>query len=118
MDKKPKSGLAQLTPEQVREITVTPPNLPLMYFNQARMVSTNFDVRVFFGITNISAKGEQSITEQLCVVFTPEFGTSFLESLKITLEKFEVSFGKIRPIPSHLLSKAEDSLVKPPKRKN
>jgi hypothetical protein len=89
-----------LTPEQLRDAIVQIPNLPVMYFNHARVASSNFDVRVFFGLMNITAQNKQSVTEQLCVVFTAEFAKVFLEALKTALERYEGLFGKVRQMPT------------------
>jgi|SRR5215469_124675 len=97
MDSKSKPAeVPALTPEQAVEATVQIPNMPLMYFNHARVVSSNFDLRVFFGIGNITAQGQQALVEQLCVVLTPEFASQLTASLATTIEGFERRFGKLR----------------------
>jgi hypothetical protein len=105
-----------LTPEQAREVTVQMPNLPLMYFNHARVVSSNFDIRVFFGIGNITAQGQQTLVEQLCVVLTPEFASELTSTLRSNIEGFEKRFGKVRPraVPPVAVSQENES---PRKRK-
>jgi hypothetical protein len=101
MAKKPtvKFDVPPLTPEQLRDAIVQMPNLPVMYFNHARVATSNFDVRFFFGLLNITAQNQQSISEQLCVVVAPEFCKMFLEAVKTALERYEAMFGKIRPAP-------------------
>ena len=94
-----KFDVPPLTPEQVRDAIVQMPNLPVMYFNHARVASSNFDLRIFLGLMNITAKNQTSITEQLCVVVSPEFAKVFFEALKTSLERYEATFGKIRPSP-------------------
>ena len=91
--------IPQLTPEQVRDISIQIPSLPVLYFNHARIVSSNFDIRIYFGQGNITAQGQQTLVEQLCVILTPEFAATFLESLKATLERFQERFGALRPAP-------------------
>jgi len=85
-----------LTPEQMMAITKQIQNLPLMYFNHARIAVSNFDMRVFFGVGSITAQNEQSVQEQLCVVLTPEFAKNFAGALTTSLERYEKTFGQIR----------------------
>ncbi len=97
MDKKKKPVLTPLTAEQVKSYSVQVPNLPVMYFNHSRVALSTFDVRIYFGQGNITAQGQQSLVEQLCVILTPEYAAAFSQTLKTTLEKYEEMFGKIRP---------------------
>jgi len=108
-----------LTPEQLRNVIVQMPNLPVMYFNHARVATSNFDLRVFFGQMNITAQNQTSITEQLCVVMSAEFAKMFFEALKTALERYEALFGKIRPAPGAptvLLGQEAKNAANPTKR--
>ena len=97
--KQVKFDIPAMTPEQVRDAIVQIPNLPVMYFNHSRIASSNFDLRIFFGQINITAKNQQSIVEQLCVIMTPEFAKMFMETLRTALDNTShcsARLGKLR----------------------
>jgi hypothetical protein len=114
-----KFDIPPLTPEQIRDAIVQMPNMPVMYFNHARVASSNFDLRIFLGLMNITAKNQTSITEQLCVVVSAEFAKMFFETLRTSLERYEALFGKIRPAPvapAALPGPGAENTAKPNKR--
>jgi hypothetical protein len=123
MRKKKTSTLTSLTLEQFKNLSVQVPNLPVMYFNHSRVALSSFDVRIYFGQGNITAQGEQSLVEQLCVILTPEYAAAFSQTLKATLEKYEELFGKIRPPSAPMLlqaaanMKATEEVTPPTSRK-
>jgi len=119
MDKKKTPIIAPLTEEQVKSISVQMPNMPVMYFNHSRIAVSNFDLRIYFGQGNITAQGQQTLLEQICVILTPEYAAAFSKTLKTTLEKYEEMFGKLRPSTPPMALQAADTKpseeVKPPK---
>ena len=100
------------TPNRIR--FVTPTELPSLYSNNARVMLSYNDFRIYFSESMADqagplfmAPGEISQTpnsvaiERLCLVISPEFARSLYEVLGSSIEKFEAKFGKLRPKPSN-----------------
>jgi hypothetical protein len=85
--------------QEVRKMTKQVPNMQTVYCNQARIAAGYFDVQVFFGKATVSATGEPSFTEELCIAMSPEFAKSLVELFVAQLAPYEQLFGKFRAIP-------------------
>jgi uncharacterized protein DUF3467 len=88
-----------LTPEQVKERT-TSGQMPMMYFNYARVATSFFDVRIYFGQGNISPTGEHTFQEELCVVCSLEFAKQVRDNMTSQIEAYEEKFGTLRKPPT------------------
>lgn len=85
--------------DQVKERTKQAPDFKTVYFNHTRIAPSFYDVRVFFGQSSVTPKGEQTFEEQLCVVLAPELAKNIAELLIRSMQKYETIFGKIRSMP-------------------
>jgi hypothetical protein len=94
------SSVVNVTPEQVREQTRPSTDFKSAYFNQARVAPSFYDVRIFFGQSSVSPKGEQTFEEQFCAILSPECAKAIAEVLNTTLQKYEEVFGKFRIAPA------------------
>ena len=95
------------TQADLANITSQVPDLQTLYFNHVRIATGYYEIRVFMGQQTISAKGEQSILEQVCVAMTPEYAKSFLQILTQQVAKYEEIFGKVRPMPARMIEAME-----------
>lgn len=91
--------VAVLTPEQVRERTISG-QMPLMYFNYARVATSFFDVRIYFGQGNISPTGEHKFQEELCVACSLEFARQIRDNISSQIAAYEERFGALRKPPT------------------
>lgn len=94
---------------------ITPAELPSLYCNNARVLISYNDVRIYFGETVAVPRGPLFLTpgevtqsqadtamERICLVISPEFARALYEVLGESIEKFEARFGKLRPKPTNL----------------
>lgn len=91
--------LMSLSAKDVAKRTKQAENIQTLYSNHARVAMGYFDIRVFIGEANVTATGEFTFNEQLCVAMTPEFAKRFSDLLSAQLVEYEERFGKIRPMP-------------------
>jgi hypothetical protein len=104
----PPGEITNLTSEQVKEHTVSG-QMPMMYFNYARVASSFFDMRIFFGSGNITPKSEHTFQEELCVAISLEFARQLRDNISSQLEAYEKNFGKLRSVPT----RTETTIDKP-----
>jgi len=88
-----------LTSEQILQLITQSQDFRTEYFNHARVATTYTDLRIFFGDHSLTAQGQQSFVEQLCIVMSPEFAKTLSDLLVTILNQYEGMFGKIRPSP-------------------
>ena len=94
--------IKSLSEREVRELTKQVPGLPTLYFNHARVAAGYFDIRLFFGNGTVTATGEPSFLEELCIVMTPEFAQIFLALFAGQLGPYEKLYGPIRKPPTSI----------------
>jgi Protein of unknown function (DUF3467) len=105
-----------LTVEEVAKRTKQVENLETRYFNHARVAGSFMDMRVFFGEQSVTAAGEVTFIERLCVAMSPEFALIFLQLFAAQMAQYENIFGKIRrppqqsPAIQEAISEAEKKL--------
>ena len=102
-----------LTPDQVRERTIQSPQMPMMYFNYVRIANSFYDFRLFFGNGSITARGEQTFTEEVCVTLSPEMAKLLRDSLTQQLQSYDEKFGHIRDLDD--VKQREGKTAKPSK---
>ncbi|MFZ0416188.1 MAG: DUF3467 domain-containing protein [Candidatus Acidiferrales bacterium] len=96
--------------QQVR--FVQPEGLPSVYTNNARVQISYNDVKIYFseatsepGTQMLLVPGETTqgpatmAVERVCMILSPEFARSLQMVLASTIEKYEATFGKLRPQP-------------------
>ena len=100
----------------VRERIQSSSDIPLLYFNQARVVSSYYDIRVFLGTGSVTPQGQQTFVEQICIVMTPEFAKVLVTTVQGTVERYERLFGPLRPVPQQAQA-PEPAKSRKPKKK-
>ncbi|MGH9758196.1 MAG: DUF3467 domain-containing protein [Candidatus Acidiferrales bacterium] len=103
MSKKAKASIPQRlqpdTPEDIARKTARSVDFEDHYFNHARVATGFLDVRIFLGQQSVTPTGEFTVTEQMCVIMTPEFAKILLQLFTGQMAYFESLFGKIRNAP-------------------
>ncbi len=91
---------------------VQPEDLPSIYTNNARILLSYNDIKIYFsesmpeaGTQMLLSPGEVTqnpaamAKERVCMILSPEFARSLQEVLGTSIEKYEAQFGKLRPKP-------------------
>jgi hypothetical protein len=92
--------------KKVGEVLATE-GFPSLYTNHAAVSMSPVDIRVFFSEVspkelNINPQemmkaAEAIVTPRICLVMTPEFAKTVLESLSTSISQYETKFGPLRP---------------------
>jgi len=98
-----------LKPEStIRKIERVPnPGRSVLYSNNAFVVSTQWDIQMYFSFVHEVTPGNFAGVEQALVVMTPEHALQLLRALQKNLESYEAGQGKIRDIKPVEVPKAE-----------
>jgi hypothetical protein len=97
---KSKPAFIRPTEEQMRDKTTQAGTFQTLYANQVRLAPSFYDIRVFFGQSSMTPKGEQTFEEQVAVVMSPECAKALVTNLLIAVQKYEELFGNIRSLPN------------------